>query len=62
MKGKTVTVFLNGILVVEYIEPEGAKPGDKFERVLSSGTIALQCHDPISVVKYKNIRIKKLPD
>ncbi|MEX0322522.1 MAG: DUF1080 domain-containing protein [Puniceicoccaceae bacterium] len=62
VKGKTVQVFLNGLLVVEYQEPVGAKPSERAEKVLSSGTIALQCHDPISVVKYKNIRIKKLPD
>ena len=31
-------------------------------RVLSSGTFALQGHDPKSKVYYKNILVKVLPD
>lgn len=62
VKGNSITVFLNDVLVLEYNEPSGAQPGEPFERVLSEGTIALQGHDPLSVVKYKNIRIKRLPD
>ena len=59
--GKTVVVKINGISVVEYVEAPGAVAGDKFERLLGEGTFALQCHDPVSVVRYKNIRVKKLP-
>jgi hypothetical protein len=30
-------------------------------RLFSSGTVALQAHDPGSEVHYRNIRIKPLP-
>jgi len=62
VEGNSVTVRLNGVVVVQYKEPKGAQPGERFERVLNKGTIALQCHDPDSVVYYRNIRIKRLPD
>jgi hypothetical protein len=60
--GKTVIVKINDITVVEYVEAEGAVASEKFDRVLGEGTFALQCHDPDSVVRYKNIRFKKLPN
>ncbi len=31
-------------------------------RILSTGTFAFQCHDPGSVVYYKNIKVKPLAD
>ena len=62
VEGNTISVRLNDVLVVQYKEPEGAQPGEDFDRVLGEGTIGLQCHDPDSVVRYKNIRIKILPD
>lgn len=62
VEGNTVTVKLNGITVLQYKQPAAAQPGDPFSRVLDQGTIALQCHDPESVVHYRNIRIKRLPD
>jgi hypothetical protein len=61
VEGKTVVVKINGITVVEYVEAPGAVASDRFERLLGEGTFALQCHDPVSVVRYKNIRVKKLP-
>lgn len=63
VKGKTVTVSINDKQVVNYTEPENAqrKEGMK-ERILSSGTFALQGHDPMSTVYYKNISVKVLPD
>jgi hypothetical protein len=30
-------------------------------RVLSSGTFALQAHDPGSEVRYRNIKVRMLP-
>lgn len=57
VKGKTITLKVNGKTTVEYTEPENV---DRNGRKLSSGTIALQCHDPKSVVYYRNIRIKPL--
>ena len=62
VEGKKVIVKINDITVVEYVEAEGAVAGEKFERVLGKGTFSLQGHDPDSVVRYKNIRVKKLPN
>jgi hypothetical protein len=54
---KTITVSLNGKIVNEYTESDTAeKP--KFRR----GTIAIQGHDPKSLVYYKDIMIKALPE
>jgi hypothetical protein len=61
--GKTIQTFINDRLICEYAEPENAfRPEDKKGRLLGSGTFALQAHDPGSVVKYKNIKVKMLPD
>jgi hypothetical protein len=60
VKGNTVTVLIDGKKMLEYVEPAGAVAGKEFERKLSQGTFALQAHDPGSVVRYKNIRVKKL--
>jgi hypothetical protein len=63
VRGKQVQVSLNGVLLVDYLEP--ARPmvaADAPGRVLSSGTFALQCHDPGSKAFYRNIRVKPLPD
>ncbi len=60
VKGNTVTVVIDGKKMLEYVEPDGAQAGKEFERKLSSGTFALQGHDPKSVVRYKNIRVKRL--
>jgi hypothetical protein len=61
--GKTIQTFINDELICEYAEPENPfRPDDKKGRLLGSGTIALQAHDPGSVVKYKNIEVKLLPD
>lgn len=58
-----VIVKINDIVVVDYTEPE--KPlrdeGSK-NRLLSKGTFALQGHDPESVVFYKDIMVRILPD
>jgi len=49
--------------MVDYTEPENAYRAEGMQdRRLSAGTFALQCHDPGSVVYYKNIRVKPLPD
>ena len=36
------------------------QPGKDFARKIAEGTFALQAHDPKSVVRYKNIRVKRL--
>ena len=60
VKGNKVTVKINNIIVLEYNEPPGAQAGRPFTRKLDEGTFALQAHDPKSVVRYKNIRVKRL--
>ncbi len=61
--GKTIQTYINGMLAAEYTEPvEVYRPESLQGRLLGSGTFALQCHDPESVVYYRNIRVKPLPD
>lgn len=60
VSGSRVTVKLDGKIVLEYNEPPGATVGKGFERKLTEGTFGLQAHDPKSVVRYKNIRVKRL--
>jgi len=61
--GKTIQTFIDDRLVCEYAEPPSAyRPEDKTGRLLGSGTFALQAHDPSSIVRYRNIRVKLLPD
>jgi hypothetical protein len=61
--GKTIQTFINDELICEYAEPENAfRPEDKPGRLLGSGTFALQAHDPGSLVKYRNMKVKILPD
>ena len=60
VKDNKVTVKINDIIVLEYTEPPGAQPGRGFSRKLDSGTFAFQAHDPKSVVRYKNVRVKRL--
>ncbi|MFI5138346.1 MAG: DUF1080 domain-containing protein [Sphingobacteriales bacterium] len=59
---KRVIVKLNDKVVLDYTEPENAQRGKGDEqRVLSSGTFALQGHDPNSLTFFKNIMVKPLP-
>jgi len=61
--GKTIQTFINDRLICEYAEPENAyRPKDKPGRLLGSGTFGLQAHDPGSVVRYKNMKVKILPN
>ena len=60
VEGNKVTVIVDGKIVLQYIEPPSAQAGKDFERKLNEGTFALQGHDPKSVVRYKNIRVKRL--
>lgn len=63
VRGKTITIKVNGETTVEYTEPEDVqRPAEMQGRKFSSGTIALQAHDPGSIVRYRNIRIKPLKD
>lgn len=62
-RGKQVQVRLNGLLLVDYVEPEPPVTvrGDE-GRVLGRGTFALQCHDPGSKAFFKNIMVRPLAD
>ena len=61
VNGKKVMTQVNGKTVVEWKQPDNAKSGENFERVLGEGTFALQGHDPGSTVLFRNIRVKRLP-
>jgi len=62
VKGRRIVLKVDGETTVDYTEPEGIqREGDLAGRVLGSGTFALQCHDPGSTVRYRNIRVK-LPE
>jgi hypothetical protein len=61
VEGKRIVIKLNDKTVVDYTEPENVKREKGSEqRVLSSGTFALQGHDPNSKVYFKNIVVKPL--
>jgi len=63
VQGKTIQTYINGMLAAEYTEPEEIYRSQGMEgRVLGSGTFAFQCHDPGSVVYFKDIKVKALPD
>ena len=62
VSGKEVTIKVNDKTVVDYKEPGNVqRPDGMKDRVLSSGTFALQGHDPGSTVYFKNIRVRILP-
>ena len=61
VKGRRIQLIVNGKTMVDYTEPENKDAFSKaFERRLGEGTFALQCHDPKSIVHFKNIRVKRL--
>jgi len=65
VRGKNIQVRLNGTLVSEYTEPATpllAENAAERGRLLSAGTIALQCHDAGSKALYRSVRIRPLPD
>ena len=61
VKGKHIVIKINDKTIVDYTEPDKAKREGQFkDRLISSGTFAIQAHDPKSVVHYRNMRVKKL--
>lgn len=63
VKNKRVTVKINNKQVVDYTEPDNVLREEGMKgRILSTGTFALQGHDPKSKVFYKNIKMKVLKD
>ncbi|MHA7131666.1 3-keto-disaccharide hydrolase [Algoriphagus namhaensis] len=59
VRGDQITVKVNGEVINEYDESD-VRSGDLGDKKLSSGTIALQAHDPESVIYYRSIKIKSL--
>ncbi len=59
VQGKRIISKINGEVVVDYTEDPADIRGD---RRLSSGTFAIQAHDPGSRVYIKNIQVKPLND
>jgi hypothetical protein len=60
VEGKHITTAVNGKTIIDYTEPDDAKAGNDFTRVVDQGTFAFQAHDPGSTVYFKNIRVKRL--
>ncbi|MED5447955.1 MAG: DUF1080 domain-containing protein [Planctomycetota bacterium] len=56
VRGQNIVVKINGKTVLDYTEPKGVQGGRK----ISSGSFALQAHDPKSVIYYRNLRVKPL--
>jgi hypothetical protein len=63
VEDKHIVLTVNGKVTVDYTEPTppNRKKGRE-GRIISSGTFALQAHDPVSKCWFKNIRVKVLPD
>jgi hypothetical protein len=59
VKGDQITVKVNGKIINEYDESKD-RTGDLGTKKLSSGTIALQAHDPQSIIFYRSVKIKLL--
>lgn len=59
VKGKRITTKINGVTIVDYTEPlKPLRKEGQLQRLLSSGTIAIQGHDPNSKVNYKDLMVK----
>ncbi len=62
VKGSSIVTKVNDKVISEWTEPEGwTPPGNFAGRKLSSGTVAIQGHDPGSEVHYRKIELKPLP-
>jgi hypothetical protein len=63
VEGKHIVISIDGKVTCDYTEPDDVKatrPANHKDRVLSSGTFAIQAHDPGSEIHYKNIKVKPL--
>jgi hypothetical protein len=60
VRDKQVQVWLNGTLIVDYIEP--APPLDGTAAKLGRGTFALECCGMSAPVHFRNLVVKPLPD
>ena len=61
VKGKRIIIKINDKTVVDYMEPDNVMQlPDRAQKHLSSGTFALQGHDPASKVFFKEVKVKAL--
>ena len=58
VEGKRIVIKVNDEVVNDFTEPDD--PGHETRR-LGEGTIAIQAHDPESVIHFKDIRFRHLP-
>ncbi len=56
--GRRISIFVDDKKTVDYLEPKNGSGG----RRLSSGTFALQAHDPQSEVHFRSIHVRALAD
>ncbi len=62
VEGKHVITKINDIVVTDWTQPDDFVPPEGHPgRIISSGTFALQGHDPKSVIFFKDIMVKPLP-
>ncbi len=62
VQGKHVITKVNDKVIIDYTEADSPSGQRSLARRLSSGTFALQGHDPGSEIHYKNIFVKPLPE
>jgi hypothetical protein len=64
VRGKNVQIRLDGMLVVDYVEPTPPviPAGIERERFLDRGTFALQCHNPGSIALFRSVKVRPLAD
>ncbi|QEG24494.1 3-keto-disaccharide hydrolase [Mariniblastus fucicola] len=61
VEGKHVVIKIDGKVISDYTEPENPeRAGNMTKRLIGSGTMALQAHDPGSKVYYKDLMLKIL--
>ena len=62
VEGRHVVTRIDDKMIVDYTEePNPQRPKGLEQRLIASGTFALQGHDPGSEVHYRNIKVRKLP-
>ncbi len=62
VEGKRIIIKINDNVVVDYTEPCDVKRESHPLRLITGGTFAFQAHDPKSVVYFKDVMVKVLPD
>ncbi len=63
VQGQRVTIKVNGVTTVDYVEPEGLTRKERPDgEIIDHGTFALQAHDPKSLTYFRNIRVKVLDE